>query len=175
MKKILIIYGPRGGFTEEVADTIKSELSKKYDAKSIPGSMITSGTFEEYDSIIIGVATLGHDSWDAGRNDIDVNQIQSILTKYDFRNKKIALFGLGNSVLYPQHFCDDMGIIEEILIEKGAHIIGYTSTYNYTFKDSKALRGDKLCGLAVDNDTESDKTETRITEWIDQITIEFSK
>ena len=175
MKKLLIIYGPRGGYTEQIADTLKSELSTKFDAKSLPGSMVSSSTFNEYDNIIIGVATLGNDSWNAGRQDIDVNQIQVILNRFDFTGKKVALFGLGNSILYPEHFCDDMGIIEDLLQHKGVEVVGYTSTYNYSFKDSKALRGDEFCGLALDNDTEQDKTESRISGWIDIITRDFLK
>ncbi|MFW5851178.1 MAG: flavodoxin domain-containing protein [Bacteroidota bacterium] len=175
MKKILIIYGPRGGFTEQVADSLKSQFSRKFDTKSLPGSMVTSSTFREFDLIIFGIATLGQDSWNAGRQDIDVNQIQVIINKFDFTGKRVAIFGLGNSILYPEHFCDDMGIMEEILQEKNVSIIGYTSTYGYEFENSKALRNDKFCGLALDNDTEHEKTESRITAWVDAITTVLEK
>src|SRR5690606_17328179 len=175
MKKILIIYGPRGGYTEHVADTLKMELSKKFDAKSLPGTMVSLSTFNEYDNIIIGVATLGNDSWNAGRQDMDVNQIQVLLHRFDVARTKVALIARGNSMLYPEHVCDDMDIIEDILQKKNAEIIGYTSTYDYSFKESKALRDNQLCGLALDNDTENEKTEARISAWIDAVTIEFLK
>lgn len=168
MKKVLIIYGPRGGYTEKVADSIKSKLID-FDVTCLPGSMVTESVFNEYSSIIMGVATLGNDSWSFGRHDIDVNQIQVILHKYNFEAKKVALFGLGNAILYPAHFCDDMGAVEETLVKKKAEIIGYVSAKEYTFKDSKALRGDKFCGLALDDDTEHEKTESRIERWIDNI------
>lgn len=170
MKNVLIMYGPRGGYTEKVADSIKQKLIN-HNAKCVPGSMVTLNTLEEYDSIIIGIATLGNDSWANGRHDIDVNNISALLNSANLKDKTIALYGLGNLVLYPAHFCDDMGAIEEIISKKGAKVIGFTSTEGYSIKDSKAVRGKEFCGLALDHDTEFAKTDARITSWVDKISI----
>jgi len=174
MEKILIIYGPRGGYTEIVAASIKDKMND-FDCTSLAGSMVTATIFNEFTTIIFGIATLGNESWSSGRHDIDINNISSILKSYDFKNKKVALFGLGNSVLYPAHFCDDLGVVEEIVAKAGAKVIGYTSSKNYTYKESKAERGDKFCGLALDQDTEHEKTDERINNWIDKITLELKQ
>ena len=38
----------------------------------------------------------------------------------------------------------------------------------YGHEDSKALRGDKFCGCPLDQVNEGDKTEARLSEWLDQ-------
>ena len=37
----------------------------------------------------------------------------------------------------------------------------------YGHEDSKALRGDKFCGCPLDQVNEGDKTEARLSEWLD--------
>jgi flavodoxin I len=167
-KKILIIYAPQGGYTEKIA----FEMSKKFTTFScalISGIDLTNENLDNYSNIIIGIATLGNDAWNSKNQDPDSANIQKIISQYDFSDKNIALFGLGNSILYPSHFVDDMGIYEEQLLKQNAKIIGYTNSKNYTFKDSKALRGEFLCGLAIDNDTEPEKTNDKISQWISDL------
>lgn len=164
-KKILIIYAPQGGYTEKIAFEISKKLSD-YSCSLISGIDLTTEKLNNYTNIIIGIATLGNDAWSSKNQDPDSSNIQKIISQYDFSDKIIALFGLGNSILYPSHFVDDMGIFEEQLLKQNAKIIGYTNSKNYTFKDSKALRGDLLCGLAIDNDTEPEKTNDKISQWV---------
>ena len=135
----------------------------------MPGSKVSEKDFETYTFFIIGIATLGNDSWNSGKQDADTVHLQNIINKTDFSKKTIALFGLGNAVLYPSHFVDEMGIFEQQLIAKHASIVGYTPAIEYTFKDSKALRGTQICGLALDYDTELHTSKERIGRWALQL------
>ena len=173
MEKILITYAPKGGYTEMVASRICSKLDN-VEYVCIAGSDLTVEIFREFSNIIIGVATLGSDSWNSGNLDDDSVHLQKIITYFDFSNKKVALFGLGNSILYPSNFVDEIGIYAKKIEEKNAKLIGFTSTEGYNFRDSKALiSSNTLSGLALDNDNESEKTELRLNDWLQQIISEF--
>ncbi len=168
MKKILLTYAPQGGYTEQAAYEIAQSITFAQ-CNVMPGSKVSEKDFETYAFIIIGVATLGNDSWNSGKQDADTVHLQNIVNKTNFSNKTIALFGLGNAVLYPSHFVDEMGNFEQQLQEKHAKLVGYTSAKEYTFKDSKALRGEKICGLALDFDTELHTSKERIAKWTMQL------
>jgi flavodoxin I len=43
----------------------------------------------------------------------------------------------------------------------------------YDFNKSKALRDDKFIGLALDEDNQSDLTDSRIKQWVTQLKKEF--
>jgi flavodoxin I len=168
METILLTYAPQGGYTEQAAYEIAQKITFAH-CTILPGSKLTQKELESYSRIIIGIATLGNDSWNSGRQDPDTVHLQKMITQVDFTNKKIALFGLGNAVLYPSHFIDEVGIFEEHLQSKHATIIGYTPISEYTFKDSKAIRGEYLCGLALDYDTEMHAAQSRISSWVTQL------
>lgn len=57
---------------------------------------------------------------------------------------------------------------------KGANIVGAVSTDGYTFDESEAVKDGKFVGLALDADNESDKTEERISNWVEQIRSDFA-
>ena len=44
----------------------------------------------------------------------------------------------------------------------------------YELEDSLALRGDKICGLTLDEDNQSDETEDRLSAWTAQVKTEMS-
>lgn len=173
MEKILLTYAPQGGYTEQAAFEIAKHITFA-DCTIVAGEKVSQKDFETYSHIIIGVATLGNDSWNSGRQDPDTAHIQQTINLTDFAHKKVALFGLGNAILYPSHFVDDIGIFEEQLQAKQAHIIGHTPVSAYTFKDSKAIRGSNLCGLALDYDTELHAANERISKWVVQLENEFT-
>jgi hypothetical protein len=51
-------------------------------------------------------------------------------------------------------------------------MMGYTSQTGYKHKQSKAIRGDKFCGLLCDNVNQEDLTEDRVKNWIKQLKTE---
>ena len=62
-----------------------------------------------------------------------------------------------------------MGQLEEKISGLGGKTVGYWPADGYEHNESQALRDGKFCGLALDDDNESEKSESRIQEWTAQI------
>lgn len=164
MSKVCIVYGSSMGNTEEAANLIANKLGVD-DVYNI--GQTDADTINGYEKIIFGTSTWGsgdlQDEWDSFDFDsIDVN------------GKTIALFGMGDSSSYSDTYCNGMGILFEKFSAKGAKIVGAVSTDGYTFDESEAVKDGKFVGLALDADNESDKTEERISNWVEQIRSDFA-
>ena len=61
----------------------------------------------------------------------------------------------------------------ELLESRGAVIVGLTSIEGYTFESSKAVRGDKFLGLAIDFENQAHLNKERVQYWISQLGKEF--
>ena len=48
-------------------------------------------------------------------------------------------------------------------------MVGYVEKAEYTFNESKSIVGNNFCGLALDEDSESDLTDDRLTKWATQL------
>lgn len=44
-------------------------------------------------------------------------------------------------------------------------MIGHASIEGYTFDNSKSVIGEMFCGLPIDEDNESEKTDDRLQAW----------
>ena len=54
-------------------------------------------------------------------------------------------------------------------LQSGANLIGKVPTDGYTYDDSKSVIDGKFCGLAIDEDNESELTDQRLSNWVQQI------
>ena len=90
----------------------------------------------------------------------------------DFSGKPVAIVGLGDSSSYSDYFCDAMEELYTAFLQAGAKMIGKVSTDGYTFEESKSVIDGKFCGLAIDEDNESDLTDQRLADWVKQINSE---
>lgn len=172
MSKIGLLYGPEGGSTDDISELLAERIGEdKVDRKSF--SQVTMDDVKSYDKLIIGLPTLGGDSWDTGSSGESVSKFLADIESVDLKGKVIAVFGLGNSVTYSQNFVDDMGILAEKLAKSGATIVGAVSTEDYDFDASEAVVDNKFVGLAIDEDTESEKTEERLDAWVEQLKPDF--
>lgn len=68
---------------------------------------------------------------------------------------------------------DAIRIIEEKISEQGGTTVGYWSKDGYDFNESKALRDRKFVDLALDEDNQSDLTDTRIKQWVSQCAVNY--
>jgi flavodoxin I len=167
MAKTALIYSYNTKKTAWVADKIKENLP---DAEALNAEEITEDQFLKYDNYILGVPT-----WFDGELPNYWDEFVPALEDLDLNGKKAAIFGLGDQVNYPENFVDGLGIMVDILKEQGAAIVGDTSTAGYKFESSKALKGKKFVGLAVDLDNYKKEAEKKIKEWSAQISKEFGK
>ncbi len=172
MKKIGLIYWPKGGNVESVSNKIFERLDKSYsDIYDLNSINITD--LVHYDCLIIGSSTAGAETWRDAEPTNLWNNLFNDLDKINLEGKKVALFGLGDQVLWPRNFVDNMIVFKREFEKRGAKICGEWPTEGYDFEESKAVVGDKFVGLAIDEDHQYDLTDKRIDKWLKQIRQEF--
>ena len=165
MSKIGLFYGSTTGKTEDAAQQIQTALGGEDIVTLHEINEADADDFSGYEYLIIGCPT-----WDIGELQSDWDGFfQDDLDSIDFSGKTVAYFGTGDQIGYGDNFQDAMGILEEKISSLGGKTVGYTSTDGYEHENSKALRDGKFCGLALDEDNQSDLTEERIQAWTAQI------
>ena len=164
MATVGLFYGSTTGKTADAAEQIQTALGGEsvVDLHDIADSEASS--LAEYDYLIIASPT-----WNIGDLQDDWQAVFDDLDEVDFSGKTVAYFGTGDQIGYADNFMDAMGQLEEKVSGLGGKTVGYWPADGYDHTDSKAIRDGKFCGLALDDDNESDKTEERISTWCGQI------
>ena len=157
MANIGIFFGSDTGNTEKVAEKIATKLT--LEAQDIAGN--SSEIFDDYDLLILGTPTANY-----GEMQPDWDYFVPELEDADLNGKKVALFGLGDQVDYPDSFLDAMGELAEMVEEAGGELIGEWPTDGYEFNDSRAVKDGKFVGLALDEDRQPELTDDRIATWL---------
>ena len=160
-----IIFGSSMGNTEDAAKAISAYLG--LDNEVVNVADIGPSDLGKFSSLIIGSST-----WNDG-------ELQDDWANFDFdglevSGKVVAIFGMGDSSSYSDAYCNAMGELYEKFVAKGAKIVGAVATDGYEFDDSNAVKDGKFVGLALDNDNESDLTQSRIEAWVGQIKSELA-
>jgi len=165
MKAVAIIYGSSGGNTQSAAKNIASKVegSVLFDVSSV-----NIGHIEEFDNLILGTST-----WGMGDLQDDWDDFLPNLRKANLKGKTIALFGLGDSSSFSETFVDGMGTLFDSLKNTGCIVIGAVSADGYSFGASSACHGATFVGLPIDEDNESNLTDSRISEWVKTLLPEF--
>jgi flavodoxin I len=171
MAKIGIFYAPKGGSTEKVAQKVHKHLPGT-ELFSVPEAGVNE--MMQFDHLIMGIATIGKETWDQKIKKSGWDLVLPHIDEADFSGKKVAIFGLGDSVTYDLQFVDAIGILGRKLRDKGAELIGFVPTKDYSFRESEAVEGDMFMGLPIDEDFEEEKTDERIASWIEEITKKMS-
>jgi len=168
MAKVGLFYGSTTGKTADAAEQMQAALGGDTVVDLHDISDKSAANLAEYDYLIIGCPT-----WNIGDLQDDWDAIFEDLDDVDFSGKTVAYFGTGDQVGYADNFQDAMGILEEKIAELGGKTVGYWPADGYEHNDSKAMRDGKFCGLALDDDNESEKTEERIQTWCSQVKSAF--
>ncbi|MCX8065317.1 MAG: flavodoxin [Candidatus Hydrogenedentes bacterium] len=164
--KILILYATTTGNTEYVAQIIKSALKGcEVDLKNVNDEGLEN--FNDYDLLIFGTPT-----WGEGTIHKDWKTFIENLQEDSLKGKRIALFGLGDSLMFPKHFVNGLGELYSMCLAKGANILGSWEIEGYKFENSKALISGKFCGLVLDQENEAEQTVRRVNEWIRKLLLE---
>ena len=169
MSKIGLFYASSTGNTELIAKKIKERMTL-FDVELHNVSDCDADSMKEYEFIIMGIST-----WGEGDLQDDWEDYFSNITKTDFSNKTVAMFGLGDQEEYCDNFLDAMGTIYNEIVQNGATVIGTWSTDGYDFDESTAIRDGEFVGLALDEDNQSELTDERIDSWVEQIAPYFIK
>ena len=153
MKKIGLFYATKAERTSWVAEKIQKEFSK-----------------EKIETVPIEQAS----TWFDGELPTYWDELLPELRTMKLKGKKVAIFGLGDQIRYPENFADGIGLLAEVFEGDEATLVGFTSSEGYTFERSKALRGEQWCGLVVDLDNQSEQAEKKIKAWCQQVKKEFA-
>lgn len=170
METIGLFFGSDTGNTEGIVDTIDKKMSN-VDIFNVGDCSIED--YQKFDKIILGVPT-----WYDGELQSDWDFFFEKFQTIDFTGKQVAIFGLGDQFGYGEWFVDGIGILANVVMEKGGEIIGLTSIDGYDYEESKAVvvvdAEMYFLGLALDEDNQRDLTEERLTTWLAQIKEEFN-
>jgi len=166
-----LFYGSTTCYTEIAAEKIQAtmgdELVVLHNIKDVPLVHCL-----KYDFIIFGIST-----WDYGELQEDWESIWLDINEIDLQGKTVALYGMGDQIGYTDWFQDALGMLNEQVLAQGANVIGYWPNKGYEFAASKALTNDKtqFVGLSLDEDNQYELSEDRITQWCEQILIEYAQ
>ncbi len=173
MSKIGLFYAPAKGNTEKVAKIITNKIGNDKIDLILIDKKTKVNDLDNYDKIIFGISTVGKHNWDNEYMEVGWDVFFPKLNDANFSNKKIAIFGLGNHILYPSHFVDSMGHLGKKIMEKSGKLSGYCSKNDYEFTDSEAIDGDNFIGLPIDLDNQDELTNKRIDSWLENIKSDF--
>lgn len=168
MKKIVLLFWVKGGNVERAARKVYS----MFDQDTIDIFDVDSfdvDTIENYDLIIWGGSTIGAERWIDTKADNEWNRFFRKIEEHDLSGKQIAFFGLGDQVLYPDHYVDGLGIFKEEADKVNGTVIGQWPIEGYVFTDSDGMSDGHFFGLALDEDSQDELTDERIKKWTDGI------
>ena len=144
MPSALVIYGSTTGNTEMVATRIGEVLSGK--GVSVVVKNVTDASVSElgnsYDVTLLGASTWGEDEIEFQE---DFEPFFQELDSADLKDKKVALFGCGDSSY--EYFCGAVDELEEKMEKLQANLV--------------------TVSLRIDGDP--DEVEAEIVEWAEEV------
>ena len=159
MANVKVIFGSMTGATESAA----AEIAAAFGCTAINVANATPDDFKA-DLLILGSST-----WGLGELQDDWTVKIGLLEQADLKGKLVAVFGLGDQNGFADTYCDAMGILAQKAKAQGAVLIGQTSAEGYAHNSSVAEENRLFCGLALDDNNESEKTSSRIGAWVEPL------
>ncbi|RUO30486.1 flavodoxin FldB [Aliidiomarina sanyensis] len=173
--RIGLFYGSTTCYTEiaaeKIRDFIGADIVELHNIKDVPLKKS-----EDYDYVIFGLST-----WDFGEIQEDWESHWDEIRDLNLADKVIALYGMGDQQGYSEWFQDALGMLhDEIAASSGGATIrriGFWPNEGYDFIASKALTEDKthFVGLALDEDSQYELSDERITQWCTQLLEEIAE
>jgi flavodoxin I len=157
-----IFYGSTTGKTQLAAEAIQREFGPEVEIFDI--GRADAACLSRYSLILLGAST-----WGLGDLQEDWDTKLDLLAQVDFAGKKVALFGQGDAMSYPDSFLDAVGTLYRVVKDRGAEIIGRWPTAGYAFTASSAVINDEFVGLGLDDDNQEHLTGERISHWVAQV------
>lgn len=158
--KAALVYSHSAKKTSQVAEAIK-KAAKWETLDVINVEAFDAKILSTYDLLVLGAPT-----WFDGELPNYWDELIPAIEQLNLKKVKVAIFGNGDQVRYPENFGDAVGLLAHVFESTGGKIIGFTSTEGYKFESSKALREGKFCGLILDFENQHKKNEERILKWI---------
>lgn len=169
MSKTGIVYSFNSTKTAKAAEKIKEAFGSDFNIIQVNAEELTEELFLSFTNLILGVPT-----WFDGELPNYWDEFVPALEDLNLKGKTIAIFGLGNQVEYPENFGDAVGIMGELVQERGAKLVGFTSAEGYNYESSRAFTDGKFMGLLLDQETQPRQSKERIENWVKDIKSKFS-
>lgn len=137
----------------------------------VDGLEDAAAEFAKHDALIVGTPT-----WNTGadteRSGTGWDELYYSDKLPSLVNKKVAVFGLGDQVSYGENYADATGELYDVFEHLGCDMVPYAhvSQEGYEHTASKSIRGDKFCGLLLDEINQDELTDERIVQWVEQLT-----
>lgn len=168
MKKIILLYWGKGGNVEKAAQKVYNMFNKEiidmFDVVSFD-----INTINNYELMILGHSTIGAEDWQDAKPDNEWNKLFRAIESKENIDIVATSFGLGDQVLYPDHFVDALGIYKEEMDKSNIKTIGHWPSFGYKFTDSDGEKDGFFYGLALDIDNEPELSDERIRDWTTEI------
>ncbi len=163
MSRIGLFYGKNTNTSAETARKIRAAMGDvAVELMSIEDAW--KEDFEACDSLIVGAST-----WFDGELPDYWDEVLPLFKTLNLNGKKVAVFGLGDQVNYPDNFVDGMGLLAKAFENAGATLVGETIVEGYSFHTSEAVRDGHFVGLVLDEDNQPELSEGRIKAWAEQL------
>ncbi len=167
MKKIGLFYSFNSVKTRQQAEKIIKHLGEK-NIEKVNVEEATQEQFMGFTNYILAVPT-----WFDGELPNYWDEFLPSVEDDSLKGKTFALYGGGDQKGYPENFVDGLGHLADFIEARGGKIVGFTSTEGYEFESSRAQRGDKFVGLALDIENQAALSNERIEKWVENIKKEF--
>ena len=131
------------------------------DLVDIDADKLSTSELKKYDLLILGAPT-----WYDGELPDYWDEKVSAIEDLNLKGKKVAIFGNGDQIGYPENFGDAVGLLAEVFESSGAIIVGQTQLNGYNFESSKAVTNGQFRGLILDFENQQKKNKTRIQNWV---------
>ena len=164
MAKMGIFVGTAGGTSMKIADALVEAFDiEEEDVINMEDDFDDVEQMLEYDVLFLGSST-----W--GQGDVHFSWVDALLEiedeGVDFSGKTVAFFGAGDAKKHGEHFCSALGKLHKTFTKAGAKTIGFIPKEGYEYEFSLAQIGEQLCGCAIDEHNEKNKSKERINTWI---------
>ena len=167
-----IYFATTTGKTEDIAERLHDILPSAESPKDL-ADVSDVNELASLEGIICGIPTWNTGA-DSERSGTAWDSMLEEIASLNLSGKKVAIFGLGDSSTYTENFCDAMEELHSYFVKAGASMVGYVKSSDYTFEESKSVVGESFCGLPLDEDSESDMTDERLTKWASQLKEEIT-
>jgi flavodoxin I len=164
-----IIYGSSSGATADAAKKIHKELALHgISAELHDIAKLDVKRLESFNTLFIGCST-----WHIGDLQDDWADKYKRLNDLNLSGRHVALFGMGDQLIYSDTFQDALGLLATEFLKADAVIVGHWSSDGYDFIASKGVIGNRFIGLALDDDNQANLTNLRIKTWVAQVVEEM--
>jgi flavodoxin I len=167
---VAVVYGSSFGDTARVAEVVARALSAQLEQ---PVRLHDVATLDVAGLRGLDLLVVGSSTWHLGELQADWDAVFDEIEGAAWTGTRVALFGTGDPSGYPDTFADALGILADAFAAGGAGLLGAWPAAADAPRASRARRGDRFVGLALDADDDPDRHAEVVEEWCAQLVAEL--